>query len=265
MAMAITPPIATSIVTLPLEDWLSLKIYVVLLVFVRVGTAFMLMPGYGEPTVPVRMRLLAAFGIGVAVAPVIAGMPAVVPTSVGIVLGVSAEAVCGALLGTLSRTLVSAILSAGTVIGQNIGLSNIFTQGLGTDQSATIGAAVYAGLIATLFAADGHHAIIRSLVESYRLLPPGQFPTAGDSAHAVVRAGITSFRLVGQLALPFLLLALVFNASLAAINRAMPAMPVFNLGAPAIVVAGLYLLAATVPGLIEQGLAAYSDMLQTLR
>ena len=172
------PSIASSIVTLPLADWMSLKIYVVLLVFVRVGTAFMLMPGYGEPTVPVRMRLLAALGIGIAVAPVVAGMPAVVPPSIGIILGVSAEAVC---------------------------------------------------------------------------------------VHAVVRAGITSFRLGGQLALPFLLLALVFNASLAAINRAMPAMPVFNLGAPAIVVAGLYLLAATVPGLIEQALAAYSDMLQTLR
>ncbi len=249
---------------LSLADWMSLRIYIVLLVFVRVATAFMLMPGYGEPNVPARMRLLAALGISVAVAPAIGGMPSVVPSSIGIIVAVIAEAACGALLGTLSRTLISAVLSAGTVIGQSIGLSNIFAQGLGTDQSATVGAAVYAGLIATLFAADGHHAIIRSLVQSYALLPAGQFPATGDSLRAVVRAGVTSFRLVGQLALPFLLLALVFNVSLAAINRAMPAMPVFHLGAPAIVVAGLYLLAATMPGLIEQSLAAYGDMLHAL-
>ncbi len=251
--------------SLALEDWMSLRLYIALLVFVRVGTAFMLMPGYGEPNVPVRMRLLAALGIGVAVGPAVVGMPGSVPPAVGVILAVTAEAVCGALLGTLSRTLISAVLSAGTVIGQSIGLSNIFAQGFGTDQSATIGAAVYAGLIATLFAADGHHAIIRSLVDSYALLPAGRFPAIGDSVHAVVQAGVTSLRLVGQLALPFLLLALVFNVSLAAINRALPALPVFNLGAPAIVVAGLYLLAATVPGLIEQGLAAYGDILQTLR
>jgi flagellar biosynthetic protein FliR len=252
-------------VQIDLSTWLTLEVYRALLVFVRIGAAFMTLPGYGDPSVPARVRILAALATAIAVAPAIHGLPDQVPGAGPMFLAIAAEAFAGALLGTLSRTVISGVLIAGQVIGQNIGLSNVFMTGLASDQAAAVGAAIYAGLLALMFVTDAHHLVLRALVGSYRLLPAGQFPDTGDSAKSVVAAGVRAFRLGGQLALPFLLLGLVFNISLAAVNRAMHSLPVFMLGGPLIVLAGLYLLAAAIPGALDQGLAAFADTAALLR
>jgi flagellar biosynthetic protein FliR len=156
--------------------------------------------------------------------------------------------------------VISGVLMTGQIVSQNIGLTNIFAVGLAIDESSTVGAALYAGILAVLFASNGHHAILRALAESYNLLPPGHFPEMASSARAVVAAGVRCFRLGAQLALPFILLGLTFNVTLGAVNRAMPALPVFMIANPAIVILGLYLLAATVPGLMGGGLSGWSDL-----
>jgi flagellar biosynthesis protein FliR len=243
-----------------LSDWMSLEIYRTLLVFVRIGTAFLLLPGFGEPFTPARMRILAALAVAVGVAPTVASMPVTPPAAPELLVSVVAEAVSGALLGAVGRTVISGVLMAGQIISQNIGLSNIFALGVAMDEAATIGAALYAGIVAVLFASRGHYVIIRALADSYNLLPPGHFPKMGASAQVMIAAGMRCFRLGAQLALPFILLGLIFNASLAAINRAMPSMPVFMIANPVIVVLGLYLLAATVPGLMDGSLGSWSDL-----
>jgi flagellar biosynthetic protein FliR len=165
----------------------------------------------------------------------------------------------------LCRTLISAITTAGQLISQTIGLTNVFTPGMSIDQSPTIGAALYAGVVAILFASGAHHTILRGLIESYQLLPPGQFPNSAASARVIVLAGARSLRLAGQISLPFLVLALLFNASLAAINRALPAIPVFMVANPLLVALGLYLLAATVPGILDPSLGEWSKLAEMLR
>jgi flagellar biosynthetic protein FliR len=245
---------------LDLSHFLTLELWRILLVFVRVSAAFLLLPGMGEPSVPVRIRFLAALAVAAAVAPGVPGMPDTVPEAPRLILAVLAEAATGALLGALARTVISGVLIGGQIISNNIVLTNIFTPGLAIDQSSTVGGALYAGILAVLFAAHGEVPILRALAGSYTLLPPGHFPAAGASLRSMVGAGSEAFRLGGQLALPFMLLALVFNASLALVNRAMPALPVFMIANPAIVLLGLYLLAATAPGLVDRGLSGWTDL-----
>lgn len=248
-----------------LSGLMSLEVYRTLLVFARIGMAFLLLPGYGEPGVPTRVRVLAGLGVAVAAMPAIGQLPATVPGAWGLAFSLAAEVTSGALIGAMSRTLISGVLSAGQVIGQSIGLSNIFALGVGFDQSATVGAAIFAGLTAALFAANGHHAILRALIASYDLIGPGQWPDPSASVRAMVAAGVRSFELAGQLALPFLLLGFLFNAGLAGVNRAMPALPVFMIASPALVVLGLYLLAAAAPGLIDQAIVAYANLADLFR
>jgi flagellar biosynthesis protein FliR len=243
-----------------LSDWMSLEIYRTLLVFVRVCTAFLLLPGFGEPFAPARMRILAALAFAFAIVPTVPGMPVAPPAASGLLISVLAEAVDGALLGALARTVISAVLVAGQIISQNVVLTNIFATGVAVDEAATVGAALYAGIVAILFASNGHYVILRALADSYNLLAPGHFPNMGAGARVVIEAGVRCFRLGCQLALPFILLGLIFHVALAAINRAMPSMPVFMIANPAIVVLGLYLLAATVPGMMEGGIAGWSDL-----
>jgi flagellar biosynthetic protein FliR len=247
-------------ISLDLNGWLTLEVFRTLLVFTRITAALMMMPGFGEPGVPARMRIMAGLAISAAVTGAIPGLPASVPGAMDILTGVAGEAFSGILLGTIGRTIVSAVLIGGQAIGQNIGLGNIFAAGMAIDQAATVGAALYAGLIAIMFASGGHHVILRTLVESYHVLPAATLPNLGASGRAVLEAGARAFRLGGQLAFPFMLLAFVFNIGLAVANRALPAMPVFMIASPALVVTGLYLLAATVPGLLENGMSGWYDL-----
>jgi len=253
------------VIALDLTGWLTLEVFHTLLVFTRVTAAFMMLPGFGEPAVPGRMRVLAGLAIAAAVAGAVPGMPAEVPGAWGTLLAVAGEAISGVLLGTLARTMVSGILVAGQVIGQNIGIGNIFAAGMAIDQAAVVGATLYAGLVAIMFASGGHHVILRALVESYALLPAASLPNMPASAHAVMEAGVRCFRTGGQLAFPFLLLTFVFNSALAIVNRALPSMPVLMIASPALVVIGLYLLAATVPGLLSAGLNGWYDLPTLLR
>jgi flagellar biosynthetic protein FliR len=248
-----------------LSQWVSLQAIHTMLVFMRIGTAFLLLPGLGEPALPPRLRIAAALAVAIAAAPALRNLPSTMPHFSQLVADVIAEGITGALLGGLARTLVSAIISAGEFIGNSTGLNNVFVLGLEREQSASLGAFVYTGFLALFFAMDGHHLLIRTLVESYRLFPPAQFPRFLGGAQALAEAGARALRLAAQLALPFLLLGLVFHISLAAINRAVPGMPVFMIGSPVLVLAALYLLIACIPGMLDQGILAAVDISPLLR
>jgi flagellar biosynthetic protein FliR len=244
---------------LPLATWLPAEIFRLALVFCRVSAALMALPGFGEHSVPVRVRLLAGLAAALCIAP-LAG-PSVPVLGVWSMLGAMVvEVATGTLLGTLSRILLSAIQTAGQLIGQSIGLSNAFVFGVGADNSAVVGAALYAGAIAALFTVEGHHVGLRALAESYAMVPLGAPPPLAASAQAVTAMTARAFGLAMQFAVPFLALALLCNLAMAGINRALPAMPVFMIGAPALLMAGLQLLALVAPGIVHESLGAYAEV-----
>ncbi len=248
----------------PLATWLPAEIYRLALVFCRVSAALMLLPGFGEQAVPVRIRILTGLAIALCIAP-LAGAAIPVPGVWSILFAMVMEVTTGTVLGVLSRLLLSAVQTAGQVIGQSIGLSNAFVFGVGSDNSAVVGAALYTGGMAALFAVDGHHSGLRALAESYQMVALGAAPPLSGSAAMLTGAMTRAFRLAMQLSLPFLALAMLFNLAMAGINRAMPAMPVFMIGAPALLMAGLQLLAVTAPGIVSELLGAYADAFVMMR
>jgi flagellar biosynthesis protein FliR len=241
---------------LHLEAWVSAELYRLLLVFCRVSAALLLLPGMGESQVPGRIRILAGLLIALCIAPLTG--PAVPPPAVwGVAFAVLMEVAAGAFLGALARMVLSAVQTAGQVIGQCIGISNAFAFGIGMDNSAVLGAAIYAACLAALFAMDGHHPGLRALADSYQLIPLGTpLPTAA-AARSLSEGMTSAFRLAMQLSMPFLFLSVLFNIALAGINRAIPAMPVFMIGAPALLMAGLHLLGVAAPTLVDEVLGAY--------
>jgi flagellar biosynthetic protein FliR len=244
---------------MPLAAWLPAEIFRLALVFCRVSAALMALPGFGEQAVPVRVRLLAGLAAALCIAP-LAGPAVPVPGVWSILGAMVVEVATGTLLGTLSRILLSAIQTAGQLVGQSIGLGNAFVFGLASDSSAVIGAALYAGAIAALFTVEGHHVGLRALAESYAVVPLGAPPPLAASAQAVTAMAGRSFGLAMQFAMPFLALALLFNLAMAGINRAMPAMPVFMIGVPALLMAGLQLLGLVAPAILHESLGAYADV-----
>lgn len=214
-----------------------------LLVFMRVGSAVSVLPAFGDQAVPQRVRLVLALAFTAVVAPALHTMPD--PNQAGI-LPLLIEVIIGLMLGIGLRLFVFALQIAGAIAAQATSLSQMFGDAGPEPQPAIGNLLVMAGL-AVAVATGLHIRTAELLIMSYDLLPPGQLPGSEDAAHWGVSQVSHMFSLAFCLAAPFTIAALLYNVALGFINRAMPALMVSMIGAPALTAGGLVLMLLAVP------------------
>lgn len=223
-----------------------------LVVFMRVGAMVSLIPAFGEQSVPQRVRLILALAFTAVVAPAVQS----VPEQAGI-LPLLAETVIGLMLGMGLRLFILTLQTAGAMAAQATTLSQMFGDAGPEPQPAIGNLLVMAGL-AVAVAAGLHVRAAEMLILSYQMLPVGQFPGAEDVAQWGLGQISHAFALAFSLAAPFTIAALLYNVALGVINRAMPALMVSFIGAPALTWGGLVLMVVTLPPM----LALWSQALQ---
>lgn len=211
-----------------------------MLVFARVGAMVMLLPGFGENNIPVRVKLGIALLLTLIILPLHRAAYQVDVTSMS-ALGVLMvhEIVIGIVLGATARVTLAALAVAGSVIAQQLGLGFVTavdpTQG---QQGLLIGNFLSILGMTLLFATDTHHLVIAALNESYRIFSPGEMMPTGDVAALATRAFAAAFKIGLQLSAPFLVFGLVFNIGLGVLARLMPAMQVYFVGVPLSIMIG---------------------------
>ncbi len=228
------------------------------LVFFRMGAMMALMPAFGEQIVPLRVRLALTLAFATIVYPAVApGLPDI---SQGVARPVLAEVTAGLAFGIALRLMINALQIAGTIAAQATTLSQMVAGGGPEPQPAMTHVLVWAGLALAL-ALDLHVRIVELAILSYQLIPAGTPPLAADlSAWGLGRVS-HAFRLGFSIAAPFVIAALIYNLALGVINRAMPALMVSFVGAPALTLGGLVLLALAAPLALAVWLAAFNDLL----
>lgn len=215
-----------------------------MLVFARIGTMVMLLPGIGEISVPARIRLTLALVLSAIILPLHRSAYAVDLTAIGpVLLMMGQELLIGAVLGLTARLAISALQIAGSVVAQQLGLGFVTavdpTQG---QQAAIVGNFLTVLGITLIFATDLHHLVIAALNDSYKIFQPGEIPATGDMADLITRTISTAFRIGIQLSAPFLVFGLLFNLGLGLLSRLMPQMQVFFVGMPLSILLGFMLL-----------------------
>ena len=224
-----------------------------MLVFARIGTMVMLLPGLGELSVPVRVRLTVALVLAAVLLPLHRGAYQLDLRAFGPVLAMFGEEIfIGAVLGLTVRLTISALQVAGSVIAQNLGLGFVTavdpTQG---QQGIIIGNFLTMLGITVLFATNLHYLVIAALNDSYALFRPGEVPFAGDMAALVTGTAAGAFRIGVQLSAPFLVFGLLFNLGLGVLSRLMPQMQVFFVGMPASILIGFLVLLLVIGAMIS--------------
>ena len=147
-----------------------------LLIFARIGTMIMLLPGFGEMGVPVRVRLSVALLLTAIFLPLHRQAYAIDLRDYGpVLLMLAQELLVGAVLGMTARLTISALNVAGSVIAQQMGLGFATavdpTRG---PQDVIVGNFLTVLGITLIFATDLHHLVIAALNDSYRLFAPGE-------------------------------------------------------------------------------------------
>ncbi|WOH64369.1 flagellar biosynthetic protein FliR [Bradyrhizobium sp. BWA-3-5] len=237
-----------------------------MLVFARVGAMVMLLPGFGESNIPVRVKLAIALLLTLIILPLHRTAYQVDLTSMA-ALGVLLvhEIAIGIVLGATARVTLAALSVAGSVIAQQLGLGFVTavdpTQG---QQGVLIGNFLSILGMTLLFATDTHHLVIAALNESYRIFSPGQLMPSGDVAALATRAFATAFKIGMQLSAPFLVFGLVFNIGLGVLARLMPAMQVYFVGVPLSILAGFLIFALVLAGMMTTYLNYFIGVMHEL-
>lgn len=247
----------------PLANLLTLEIYRAFLVLVRVAAAIGFLPGFGEMVVPVRVRAIAALLITLILLPSVEGLPGRMPVEPAEMLREFAgEMLVGAYLGLGAKLFMAALQTTGAVAAQAIGLSNPFSlDAAGFEGGSVLSGVLLIGGLALMFASDVHYLMIGALARSYGSWPVGEFPEIGLLAGRYAQLIATTFRLAVGLAAPFVIYGLVFNLALGLVNRVMPAVQVYFVGTPGMLIAGLGLFMVTAGAMLTGFVAALGGWL----
>lgn len=212
----------------------SHDVFALFLIFVRVGAALMLMPGFSEPYIFSRSRLLFALLLTFVLAGPVAPHLPELPQHVGqLTLLIGQEAFLGLFLGGATRIMFATLHIAGSTIAVQSGLAtaSVFdpTQ---SSQGTLPGNFLTTVAMVLLFVTDGHHMLLRGLVESYGHLRAGAALPMGDMAAFITRIVQKAFDIGIQIAAPLLLVGLLTNLAMGILNRLMPSFQVFFIALP---------------------------------
>lgn len=181
-------------------------------------------PFLGSRRIPGRLRLALALVLAL---PLMAAAPVATPaTAVGLAGALAGELVLGALMATFVALVFEAYRMVGVAFDTVTGLGAVTAPDPieGGESQGLVGrlALLMAGLV--FLGTDAHHALIRALAESFRLVPAGRaLPLVADAAApALVAAGAGAFAAALRFVLPgfFLLFLVELFSSLVA--RAFP-------------------------------------------
>lgn len=223
---------------LALEDTASPILAQAFAVFLRIGGLMLLLPGLGDRLIPARVRLIATFALTAAVAPSVASPADVTPALIAI------ELTIGVAFGAVLRFMAMALTMAGMMAAQLTSLAQLFGN---IEPSSAVGNILNMAGLALIMASGLPLMIVDVMIRSYEVIPQGGVPPGGDMAAWGVERAAGAFALAFGLAAPFALAALIYNAAMGVINRAMPQLMVALVGAPAITGASGLLLFLAAP------------------
>lgn len=239
------------------ETW----IYVAAIAFARIGTATILLPGFGEGHIPARFKI--AFGVILTLG-LLPALPIPDPpqTQALLFMLIAFEITIGVFIGVGARLILYAMHIVGAQIGFAAGLSNAILPNQSNNESGSaIAALLTTGAVALMFATDMHHLVLSGLLRSYTIMPPGRL-MPGDLADQIARLGGGAFYIAAAMGAPFFILSLLVNLGLGLANRVMPAMQVFFVASPGLIIIGLFALMLAAPAIMEFQVVQMADWFQ---
>ncbi len=230
------------------------------IVFLRVTPVMSLFPGFGERTVPVRVKLMLALVMTVIISPAVAPkIEALVKTPPPLAWLVLTETGIGLVIGIGIRLFLLALQTAGSIAAQATSLAQILGSA-GVTPLPAIGHVLVVGALALAMMMGLHVRMVEMVVLTYGLFEPAQLPDAAALSRWGIQQIAAAFALAFTLAAPFVIVSVLYNLTLGIINRAMPQLMVVFVGAPVITAGGLgmlFLLAPTMLSIWVRALDAF--------
>jgi flagellar biosynthetic protein FliR len=214
----------------PLFDIL-LALPVFALVLFRLSGLVLTAPMLASPVIPVRIRAAVAFTLAAMVFPMVrVQAPANLTLATAVVGGVG-EVMIGAAIGLSLSILLLVGEVAGSMIGQQAGLSlGEVIDPLHNEQASVVGQVYTIVLTIVFLLAGGHRAAIAAVLDTFKAIPLLSY-NADDSIVVLLVEMLTAAFIVGlRVAGPAMIALFLTAIALAVVSRAMPALNILSVG-----------------------------------
>jgi flagellar biosynthesis protein FliR len=221
--------------------------------FLRISCIVSLLPLFGESNVPVRVRILLSLALTAGIYPMLprsyeAGVTLALQDVASLSLLMVREMLIGVLLGYVAKLAFDGLVMAASLIGIQMGFNTASIFMPDSAEQTNGFSALHRLLIILIFLAlNLHHIYIKSIWDSFRMIPIGHAMPTGSMQELILAVSSGIFITAVQLAAPILVGLLFSTAALGLINRAVPQANVFVMSFPANFFVGLFLYMAMLP------------------
>lgn len=208
--------------------------YVFMAILARMAATIGSLPIFTSSEAAIRLRLGLAVAISLVLFPILdLSLTPQQMTPVGFGLVVIRETLLGLLLGFVTQLIFFAVQFGGTIVGYQMGFAaaNILDP-QHQQQMPLLSQFQNVFAILIFLALNIHHVILRVMVDSYRILPPGGLDFSGNAIPFLVELTGQMFVLGLQLVAPVMIVLMLSMFILGIMSRVFSQLQVFLLSFP---------------------------------
>jgi len=246
------------------ENWSTEELLSFFMVLMRVSTLLMLMPIFGDKTVPANVKILLSLTFSAVLFPILKANGAIhvmdariwSETAGKLILTLVTEILIGIGVGFASQLVFQSIQVAGDFIAQLMGFSmaSMYDPHMET-QTLVMGQLLSALAMLTFLSLDGHHMIFRAIVETFHLIPQGHFAVNEAFKDSIVRLVGNTLLFGLQLSAPMAACMLLVNIVYGIMGKALPQLNILSLSMASSAFIGGFVLLVTYPS-IQSGMSS---------
>lgn len=170
------------------------------------------------------------------------------------------EIMTGLILGYITNLVFQVLKMAGAWMDIHAGFSMVSILDPNSETVSTLlgNFSYFIGLV-FFFIIDGHHMIIRMLVESINIVPIGKTIVYQESLMGVIQTIFSYFTLGVKIAIPLVLILVLTDVCLGLISRTVPTIPIMVFGMPIKNILGLVTFIILMPLMLKMiGIALFN-------
>lgn len=226
------------------------KLVAFLLILFRVGGMFIVAPLFSNRAIPPQLKIAFCVMLAISILPLLKVdlHPLALTSDLYLMKLIVQEITIGVFIGLVAFMIFATIQTAGEILGMKVGFSIASIIDPANQGASNIISSLYIIFGSLIFLyLDGHHAILGSVVQSFRIIPLGE---SFQIAEMTSLGGVVTqlFVLAIKIAAPIIVVLTMLNFLFGFITKLAPQMNIyFTVGFILSPVVGIITLIATLP------------------
>lgn len=221
-----------------------------ILVLIRVSSILLMIPVFGDATLPSIVK----WGLSLLISMILFPL---VKSGIGplgdlgflpLALRIAGELLIGVSIGFTARFIFTGIQMGGELLGFQMGFSMASVIDPTSNLQVSIISEFQYMLSLLLFLGlDAHHIIISAIAESYQVLSPLNVHYSGELMKLIIRLSQEVFMIAVKISAPIMAVLLFTNVALGVVARTVPQINIFIVSFPLQISIGLLFMGLTAP------------------